>query len=67
MQIAPWEEVAFDIIGPWMVKVNNRKVEFNMIMCNDTASNLFEFTRIDNKTSHHIRYKFIQSWLLHTG
>ena len=63
MQTAPWEEVAIDFIGPWMVKVNNRKVEFNVLMCIDTVSNLIEFIRIDNKTSRHIWDKFIQSWL----
>ncbi len=51
MQIAPWEEVAIDLIGPWTVKVNNRKVEFNALTCIDTASNLVELIRIDNKTS----------------
>jgi len=58
MQIAPWEEV-----GRWMVKVNNRKVEFNVLMCIDKVSNLVKLIIIDNKTSHHIRDKFIQSWL----
>ncbi len=46
-----------------MVKVNNRKVEFNALMCIDTASNLVELIRIDNKTSQHIRDNFVQSWL----
>jgi hypothetical protein len=63
MRIAPWEEVAIDLIGPWTIKVNNRKVEFNALTCIDTASNLVELIRIDNKTSRHIRDKFIQSWL----
>jgi hypothetical protein len=26
MQIAPWEEVAIDLIEPWNVKVNNQKL-----------------------------------------
>jgi len=51
MRITPWEEVAINLIGPWTVKVNNRKVKFNAIMCIDTASNLVELTRIKNKTS----------------
>ena len=50
MRTAPWEEVAINLIGPWMVKVNNRKVEFNALTCIDTASNLVELIRIDNKT-----------------
>ena len=60
---APLEEVAIDLIGLWTVKVNNRKVEFNALTCIDTALNLVELIRIDNKTSQHIRDKFIQSWL----
>jgi hypothetical protein len=62
MRIAPWE-VAINLIGPWTIKVNNRKVEFNALMCIDTASNLVELISIDNETSLHIRDKFVQSWL----
>ncbi len=61
--IAPWEEVSIDLIGPWKVKVNGRHVEFNALACIDTASNLVELIRIDNKTAKHIRDKFTQSWL----
>ena len=63
MRIVPWEEVAIDLIGPWTIKVNNKNVEFNALTCIDTASNLVELTRIDNKTSDHIRNKFTQTWL----
>eukprot|EP00804_Cyclotella_cryptica_P025668 CCRYP_002868-RA/>CCRYP_002868-RA protein AED:0.47 eAED:0.47 QI:0/0/0/1/0/0/2/0/115 len=40
MQIAPWEEVVINLIGPWMVKVNTRKVECNALTHINTASNL---------------------------
>ena len=63
MRIAPWEEVAIDLIGPWTIKVNGKMVEFNALTCIDTASNLVELIRIDNKTAEHVRSKFIQSWL----
>ncbi len=63
VRIAPWEEVAIDLIGPWKVKVGNKLVEFNALTCIDTASNLVELVRIDNKTSDHIRDKFSQTWL----
>jgi hypothetical protein len=34
VRIAPWEEVAIDLIGgPWKVKVNGRQVEFNALTC----------------------------------
>ena len=61
--IAPWEEVAIDLIGPWKVKINGQQVEFNALTCIDTASNLVELIRIDNKTAKHIHDKFTQSWL----
>ncbi len=63
MQIAPWEEVAINLIGPWKVKVNGRQVEFNALTCIDTTSNLVKLIHIDNKTAKHIRDKFTQSWL----
>jgi hypothetical protein len=53
--MAPWEEVMIDLVGPWRVKVNNRKSEINTLTCNDTASNLVELIGINNKTSHHTR------------
>ncbi len=61
--IAPWDEVAIDLIGPWKVKVNGQQVEFNALTCIDTVLNLVELTRVDNKTAKHIPDKFTQSWL----
>eukprot|EP00804_Cyclotella_cryptica_P016780 CCRYP_002070-RA/>CCRYP_002070-RA protein AED:0.42 eAED:0.42 QI:0/0/0/1/0/0/2/0/180 len=63
VRIAPWEEVAIDLIGPLEVKFNDQKVEFNALTCIDTASNLVELIRIDNKTAKHIRDKFMLCWL----
>jgi hypothetical protein len=63
VQIATWEEVAIDLIGPWKVKFNGRQVEFNALTCIDTALNLVKLIRVDNKTAKHIRDKFTQSWL----
>jgi hypothetical protein len=60
VRIAPWEEVAIDLSGPWKVKVNGQQVEFNALTCIDMASNLVELIRIDNKTAKHIHYKFAQ-------
>jgi hypothetical protein len=61
--IAPWEEVAINLIGPWKVKVNGRQVEFKALTCIDTALNLVKLISVDNKTAKHIRDKFTQSWL----
>lgn len=63
MRIAPWEECAVDLIGPWQINVRGKTVEFNALTCIDTASNLVELIRIDNKSSPHIAHKFQQSWL----
>jgi hypothetical protein len=63
VRIAPWEEVAIHLIGPWKVKVNGQQVEFNALTCIDTASNLVELILVDNKTAQHICEKFMQSWL----
>jgi hypothetical protein len=63
LRIAPWEEVAINLIGPWKVKVNGQQVEFNALTCIDMASNLVKLIRIDNKTAKHIRDKFTKSWL----
>ncbi len=62
MQIAPWEKVTIDLIGPWKVKVNGRQVEFNALTCIDMALNLVELIRIDNKTAKHVRDKFTHSY-----
>ena len=63
MRIAPWEEVAINLIGPWKVKVNGQQVELNALTCIDTALNLVKLIRIDNKTAKQIHDKFTQSWL----
>ncbi len=63
MRIAPWEKVAIILIGPWKDKINGQQVEFNALTCIDTASNLVELIRIDNKTAEHVRDKLTQSWL----
>jgi hypothetical protein len=61
--IAPWEEVAIDLIGPWKVKVNGRQVELNALTCIDMALNLVKLIRVDSKTAKHIHDKFTLSWL----
>jgi hypothetical protein len=63
MQIAPWDEVAIDLIDPSMVTVNNQKVEFNSLTWMNTATNLVDLIYINNKTLHHILDEFIQCWL----
>jgi hypothetical protein len=63
VRIAPWEEVAKDLIGPWKVKVNVQQVIFNALTCIDMALNLVELIHVDNRAAKHIHDKFMQSWL----
>ena len=60
VRMAPWEEVAVDMIGPWDIKVNGRIVQFKALTCIDTVTNLVELTRADSKFSNHISDKFTQ-------
>jgi len=65
VRVAPWEEIAINLIRPWEVKVNSRTVDVNALICIDTASNLVELIRINYKTSKHILDKFTQCWFCH--
>ena len=62
-RLAPWTEVAIDLIGPWKLELNGREYEFNALTCIDTVTNLVELIRVDKKTASHIRSKFEQVWL----
>ncbi len=62
VRIAPWEEVAIDLIGPWKVKVDGQQVEFNALTCINTGSKLVKLIHVDDKTVEHICDKFMQSW-----
>ena len=59
----PWHEIAVDLIGPWKVKIRNKVVTFNALTAIDTASNLVEIIRVDNKTCRHVTDKLRQCWL----
>ena len=50
----PFKECAVDLIGPWIVQVHGKPLEFNALTAIDTITNLVELVRIDNKTSDHI-------------
>ena len=63
LRVAPWTEVAVDLIGPWKLQVDGKPVEFNALTCIDTASNLVELIRIDNKSCPHVTEKFKQTWI----
>jgi len=61
--LAPWQEVAVDLIGPWSIEVNGNTLTFNALTMIDTVSNWVELVRIHNKTSVHIALQFENQWL----
>ena len=61
--VAPWFEVAVDLIGPRNVTISSRVFTFHALTCIDTVTNLVEVIRIDNKSSVHICMLFENNWL----
>ena len=60
--IAPWFEVAIDLIGPWQVTVGPQVLTFQALTCIDTVTNLAEVICINNKSSAHISMLFENNW-----
>ena len=46
----PFEEVAVDLIGPWVVQVRGKTYEFNALTAIDTVATLVEIVRVNRKT-----------------
>ena len=61
--IAPWDEVAIDLVGPWSIKINGQELVFHALTCIDTVTNLTELVRINNKTAAHVGMRFENEWL----
>jgi transposase InsO family protein len=61
--VAPWYEVAVDLIGPWKFKVGPQELTFQALTCIDTVTNLAEVVRIENKSSAYIAMRFENEWL----
>ena len=62
-EIAPWREVAVDLIGPWRINVNGQEVVFRALTIIDTVTNYCEIIRINNKTAAHVGLQFENAWL----
>lgn len=60
MGIAPWKEVAVNLIGPWKVLEVADKLR-STLTCIDTVSKLVEPVWIEHKAVEHIHDKFMQS------
>jgi hypothetical protein len=61
--VAPWQEVAVDLIGPWTINLHGQELKFNALTTIDTVSNYPEVIRLNNKTSLHVAQQFENSWL----
>ena len=46
--LAPWDEVAVDLIGPWKIEIQGQEFIFNALICIDPVTNLSELIQIAN-------------------
>ena len=63
--IAPWNEVCVDLIGPWKIITGNYEYVFNALTCIgiDPVTNIVKLIRINGKSSPHISDQFKNCWL----
>ena len=61
--LLPWQEIAIDLIGPWMLSLGNQKIKFSALTIIDVVTNLVEVVRIHNKTAAHVALQFENTWL----
>ena len=62
-QLAPWQEIAVDLIGPWKIRVNDQQVTFRALSIIDTVTNLPELVRINTKSAAHVGLQLENAWL----
>ena len=61
--VAPFYEIAVDLIGPWNVTVQGTTHTFRALTIVDTVTNLTELVRIDRPTAAETGWRLEQSWL----
>ena len=54
VHLAPWTEVAVDLMGPWTIVVGNTEYKFNVLPSINTTINSVELIRIDEKTASRV-------------
>lgn len=63
-QCAPWQEVAVDLIGPWiMYDQEGNEHSFTALTMVDTVTTCCEIVLLQNKTAAHVGYQFETQWL----
>ena len=59
----PWEEIAVDTIGPWVLEVPGVGVlNIKALTVVDTCTTLAELVRVENGTAAHAAFKLEQCW-----
>ena len=61
--LAPWDEVAVDLIGPWSIHINGQDLVFHALTCIDTVTNLTALVCSNNITAAHVGMRFENEWL----
>jgi hypothetical protein len=61
--LLPWNNVAVDTIGPWVLSVQNRQEKFYTLTIIDMVTNLTETVQLNNCTSAHAATVSINTWL----
>ena len=56
--VAPYNEVCVDLIGPWKIRTGNNEHVFNALTCIGPVTNLVEPIRINDKSSPHVSDQF---------
>jgi hypothetical protein len=56
--VAPWQEVAGNLIGPSTINLLGQELNFNALVTNATGSICPEIIRLNNKTSPHVAQQF---------
>jgi transposase InsO family protein len=62
-EVAPWQTVAVDLIGPWDVHIPGRILSFHALTVIDTVTNFPEIIRVQNKMPSHVAHHFRNVWL----
>ena len=64
-QLAPWQEIAVDLIGPWSINVNEVNLILNALSIINTVTNLAKLIRISSRSAAHVSLQLENTWLLH--
>ena len=62
-QLAPWQEIAVDLTGPWKIRVNDQQITFRALSIIDIVTNLPELVRINSKSAAHVGLQLENAWL----